>query len=86
MERLQSSRLRRAFHLAWHPLFAVPLPHEGLQQGDRRVELLHERCGDGGMRLGADRLWLMRHDRTTLITTGNDIGIAGFAAPSVAPG
>ena len=39
------------------------------------MELLRERRGDGGVRLGGDRLRLVDHDGATLVTAGDDIGI-----------
>src|SRR5665811_842881 len=76
----RSSRPDRAFHPGRRPLVAVPLPHKGLQHRDRRVELLHQRRGDGGVHLRADRLWLVHHDGTPLVTAGDDIGIEGQGA------
>src|ERR1700730_4509369 len=60
-------------------LIAVPLPHKGIQRGGRSgVELFRERGGNGGVRLCGDRLRLVEHDGTTLVTAGDDIGIEGY--------
>src|SRR5207253_3403002 len=71
------SRARRpddALRPAWLSLIAVPLPYKRLQHGRLRgVELSHERCGNRGVRLGGDRLRLVEHDGTTLVTAGDDI-------------
>ena len=42
------------------------------------MELFRERCGNRGVRLGSDRLRLVDHDGTTLVTAGDDIGIEGY--------
>jgi hypothetical protein len=56
-----------------------PPPYKGLHRGRRSgLELFHERCGNRSVRLGGDRIRLVEHDGTTLVTAGDDVGIEGY--------